>query len=511
MAGLNMKFDQGFEMTLAANAIKAAGAFTGKFLVMACIGAIAISVTSGSALAQRGSQPVAIDMGGDSAVSKSIVLPLNKAAIVELPHAAADVLVSQPGVVDAVVRSPRRVYLLGLDVGETNAFFFDAQGRQILNLEIRVERDVDALVDLMRRTMPDSRIEVEALNNNLLLRGTVQSPSDAANATELAGRFIGDPEAVVNMLGVRDREQVMLKVRIVEMQRQLVKQLGVSTSGTVQLSNFATTLATGGFAGGGVAANALNATVPTALNRNPLGDISELDARFEALETNGLIRILAEPNLTAVSGESAKFLAGGEFPVPVGQEDGVISIEFKEFGVGLGFSPLVLSKGRINMKISTEVSEITTENAFFAPGLTTVDANGNLVTTPGLSIPGLSVRRADTVVELPSGGSLVMAGLLQEDMRQTIEGVPGMKDVPVLGQLFRSRDYTNSETELVIIVTPYLVKSTHESNLRDPDEGFVPASDLDSILTGKLFSTYGLAGAGVREASLQGPMGFILD
>ena len=291
----------------------------------------------------------------------------------------------------------------------------------------------------------------------------------------------------------------------------MIKQLGVSTSGTVQLSNFAVALATGGFAAGGLSADASNTTVPTAFNRNPLGDVSELDAQFEALETNGLIRILAEPNLTAVSGESAKFLAGGEFPVPVGQDNGVISIEFKEFGVGLGFSPLVLSKGRINLKISTEVSEITTDNAFFAPGITTVDGNGNLVTTAGLSIPGLSVRRADTVVELPSGGSLVMAGLLQEDMRQTIEGVPGMKDVPVLGQLFRSRDYTNSETELVIIVTPYLVDPTHESNLASPDDGFVPASDLDTILMGKLFSTYGLAGAGVREASLQGPMGFILD
>jgi pilus assembly protein CpaC len=223
------------------------------------------------------------------------------------------------------------------------------------------------------------------------------------------------------------------------------------------------------------------------------------------------VRILAEPNLTAVSGEAARFLAGGEFPVPVGQDDGVISIEFKEFGVGLGFTPLVLSKGRINLKISTEVSEVTTENAFFVPGATTVDEDGNLITTAGLSIPGLSVRRANTVVELPSGGSLVMAGLLQEDMRQTVEGIPGVKDLPVLGQLFRSRNYANNETELVIIVTPYLVKSTHESNLLDPAKGFVPASDAETILLGKMVSTYGLAGSGVNQASLQGPMGFILD
>ncbi|MCK5750267.1 MAG: type II and III secretion system protein family protein, partial [Oricola sp.] len=249
----------------------------------------------------------------------------------------------------------------------------------------------------------------------------------------------------------------------------------------------------------------------TGARPNPDGTLRNLNATFQAFETNGLVRVLAEPNLTAISGESARFLAGGEFPVPVGQDDGVITIEFKEFGVGLGFTPLVLSKGRINLKISTEVSEVTTENAFFVPGSTTVDEEGNLVTTAGLSIPGLSVRRANTVVELPSGGSLVMAGLLQEDMRSTIEGIPGVKDVPVLGQLFRSRNYTNNETELVIIVTPYLVNPTHESKLLDPTEGFVPASDAEAILMGNLVSTYGLAGAGVNEASLQGPMGFILD
>lgn len=458
-----------------------------------------------TAWAQRGSQPVRIDAGGESAVSKSLVLPLNKAAIVELPQAASDVLVSQPTVVDAVVRSPRRVYLLGLSIGETNAFFFDARGRQILNLEIQVERDVDALSDLMRRIMPDSRIKIESVNDNIILRGVVQSASEAANANALAVRFIGgDEKKVVNLLNVRDRDQVMLKVRIVEMQRQLLKQLGVATSGTVRLSNAAFTFA---------ANNAISTNGGLGLTgtRANTGDLEDLDASLQAFESTGLVRVLAEPNLTAVSGESARFLAGGEFPVPVGQEDGVISIEFKEFGVGLGFTPLVLSRGRINIKIATEVSEVTTENAFFVPGVTTVDDEGNLITTAGLSIPGLSVRRANTVVELPSGSSLMMAGLLQEDMRSTIEGVPGMKDVPVLGQLFRSRNFTNNETELVILVTPYLVDATHESNLVDPSEGMVPASDIETIVLGKLVSTYGLAGSGVKEASLQGPMGFILD
>jgi len=473
-------------------------------LLITLAGVAALGVSTPAA-AQRGAQPVHIDTGGQSAVSKSIVLPLDKAAIVELPQAAADVLVSQPSVVDAVVRSPRRVYLLGLKTGMTNAFFFDAQGRQILNLEIQVERDIDALEDLFGRVIPDARIEVESVNDNIVLRGVVQSAAEAANASDLAARFVGKAENVINMLTIRDPDQVMLKVRIVEMQRQLLKQLGVSLSGSVPISNQTIAFA---------ANNALTSSTGLGLNtQGPINGntIDDLQTSFQAFESNGLVRVLAEPNLTAVSGESARFLAGGEFPVPVGQKEGVISIEFKEFGVGLGFTPLVLSKGRINLKISTEVSEITTENSFFVPGATTVDDQGNFTTTAGLSIPGLSVRRANTVVELPSGGSLVMAGLLQEDMRQTIDGIPGMKDVPVLGQLFRSRNYANNETELVIIVTPYLVKATHESALADPAKGFVPASDASTILFGNMVTKYGLAGAGVDEASLQGPMGFILD
>ncbi len=491
-------------MKFLSNAFKKVSLKAGRTAIAVMAGALAVSALMSPAAAQRGAQAVRIDTGGDSAVSKSIVLPLDKAAIVELPYAASDVLVSQPGVVDAVVRSPRRVYLLGLATGQTNAFFFDSRGRQILNLEIRVERDMDALAEVMRRVMPNSRIEIDAINDNVILRGTVQSAAEAANASSLAGRFVDDPEKVVNLLKIRDPAQVMLKVRIVEMQRQILKQLGVTTNGSVVLSD---------------AALAFSSTNPIATTgglglsgaQNNIGDLESLDTSLQAFESTGLVRILAEPNLTSISGESAKFLAGGEFPVPVGQDDGVISIEFKEFGVGLGFTPLVLGKGRINLNISTEVSEVTTENSFFVPGVTTVDDSGNLITTAGLSIPGLTVRRANTTVELPSGGSLVMAGLLQEDMRSTIDGVPGMKDVPVLGQLFRSRDYQNNETELVIIVTPYLVEATHESNLRDPSEGFVPASDAETILMGKMLSTYGLAGAGVKEASLHGPMGFILD
>lgn len=515
----------------------------------------------GSASAQSNDiRGVKINPGGEGPVSKSIVLPLNKAAIVELPRAANDVLVSQPSIVDAVVRSPRRVYLLGLTVGQTNAFFFDSSGREILNLEIQVERDLDALMDLYSRLMPNSRIVAEGVNDNIILRGTVGTSVEAANAKDIARRFIGDPTKVVAMLSIQEREQVMLKVRIVEMQRSLVKQLGIDLNGIGSLSN-TTIEATASTIASGVAAGGLGGTVSRFFGDRG----SSLGLSFQALERVGLVKTLAEPTLTAVSGESASFLAGGEFPIAVGQQDGVISIEFKEFGVGLGFTPLVLDRGRINMKVSTEVSELTPLNNFGIGGqvitipgtpgipeqiendqIISLDTDGDgfvdtaqnvtqflldngildqrevelrevpgqdptVINNTGLTIPALSVRRAKTTVELPSGGSLVMAGLLQENILETVNGIPGLKDVAVLGQLFRSRDYQRSETELVIIATPYLVDPTHESKLTDPAKGFVSSTDAQAILTGKLVATYGLAGSGVEEKTLQGPLGFILD
>jgi len=505
-----------------------------KAALRGALAALAAFAGLGGALAQDRAHFPSLNEGGEG-TSQRVTLSLNKSAIVELPRPASDVMVAQPSVVDAVVRSSRRVYLLGLEVGQTNAFFFDAQGRQILNLEIRVERDVADLELALSRLIPDSRIEIEAINDNVVLSGTVANNSEAATAADIAARFIGDPAKVLNMVAVRERDQVMLRVRVVEMQRRLVKQLGVDLSGMVTLDN-ATINAAAQNIGGGVAAG-LAGTATRFFN----GGDSSVGASFAALEQTGLVRTLAEPNLTAISGETASFLAGGEFPIPVGQENGAVTIEFKRFGVSLGFTPLVLSKGRINLKVATEVSEVTTENSFFLPSqqrvqviedeepqflLLDVDGDGdidqvpnpnfegdqqNVSSTPGLTIPGLTVRRAETTVEMPSGGSLVMAGLLQEDIRETVNGVPGLKDIAVLGQLFRSRDYANNETELVVIVTPYLVEPRHMSQLTDPVEGFKPASDLQAALLGKLFSTYGLQGADTRERTLQGPIGFILD
>lgn len=453
-------------------------------------------------------QVVRIDEGGDSATSRTLNLGLNKAAIVELPVDAADVLISNPEVADAVVRSARRTYILGMEVGETNAFFFDGAGRQVLNLEIRVERDLDSLLGLLGRHLPDARIELEAINDNIMLAGSVPNAAAAAKARDIAARFVGDPEKVLNTLAIEGKEQVLLKVTIAEMQRTLIKQLGVDLSAVTSLGDLALRLSTtNNFSLQGQSLGGLDTTP-----RNfGTGNSDTLDAAVQALERNGLLRTLAEPNLTAISGESANFLVGGEFPVPSDRDsNGNVRIEFKPFGVGLAFTPVVLSEGRISLKISTEVSELSSDGAFVSQGGSFTNEDGNVVQVNGVTIPALRVRRAETAVELPSGGSLALAGLLQDNTRQNIDGIPGAKDIPILGSLFRSRDYLNAETELVVIVTPYLVKPTHEDDIVLPTDGHAPASDIDTILMGRLNATYG-AGKSDLEEKFQGPVGFVME
>ena len=261
------------------------------------------------------------------------------------------------------------------------------------------------------------------------------------------------------------------------------------------------------FAVNGSSLGGLNAAARLAAN----GNLRRLDLNFDAFEQMGLVRVLAEPNITAVSGEPASFLAGGEFPVPAASGLGTTSIEFKKYGVGLGFTPVVLSKGRINLKIKTEVSDLSATTGVTIGGfIRTNPDTGEQERVEGFTVPGLNVRTAETTVELPSGGSLAMAGLLQENIQSAVEGLPGLKDVAVLGQLFRSNDFLRNETELVIIVTPYLVEPTHMSNLSSPDDGFKSASDAEMVLLGKLESNNGMRPQST-DRNLQGPLGFIID
>ncbi len=496
---------------------------------------------------------VRVDLSAEGRGSHALALPKGKSAIVELPVDARDVLVTNPSVADAVLRSPRRIYVLGVASGQTDAVFFDAAGRRILSLDISVTQDTGALAGVLNRLLPGSAIKVEAVNDSVVLTGQVMNSSDAEKAQRLAERFVAKPEQVVNMLSIAGKEQVMLKVRIVEMQRNIIKQLGFNLSTVVNqagqdqfLFGTAATFGVNGALLGGLSGAGYNFNstqqpelqVPcatgvsgtcyqvihgpqsgasnwnTATNQTTAGNpgLNKAGATIDAFEQVGLVRTLAEPNLTAVSGESAKFLAGGEFPVPTGEDNtGKVSIEFKPYGVGLGFTPVVLSGGMISLKVSTEVSELTSQGSFTLATSSTASSTGPSTSSAGITIPGLKVRRAETTVELPSGGAMMIAGLMQQETQQDLASLPGLMDLPVLGALFRSRDYLSGETELVVIVTPYIVKSTSPDKLQTPIDGLQTAGDLETDLLGRLNKVYNTPPAAVSGRTYQGPYGYVIE
>ncbi|MDE2074422.1 MAG: type II and III secretion system protein family protein, partial [Alphaproteobacteria bacterium] len=528
---------------------------------------------------------------------------------------ARDVLVSDPSIVDAVVRTPRRIFLLAKKVGQANAFFFDAHGHQLFSLDINVERDVRPLSSMLRMDMPDSKIRVGALNDNIVLTGTVKSEQESAHAQDLAARFVGDPKKVVNMLKIDNSEQVMLRVRVAEVSRQIAKQFGIDlssaavaagvpiiagTSNPFGLTGTALSDLSGGQIGsvcsgaflpsvtsqavkgiasaasaaaaltGGLSgttnlagtttgsmhwvidpatglpvytqnlSNTLSAIPGTASNPNPSGlanfgatasqnassgtsyssttttnvpcsSPNNLQGVVKALEQVGLMHTLAEPNLIAVSGETAKFLAGGEFPVPAGRDSqGNISVVFKQFGVGLSFTPVVLSARRVSLQVSTEVSELTNTGALTLAGGSSTNSSGQAVSAPSQTIPALAVRRAETTIELPSGGSFAIAGLMQHTTKQVLDAFPGLKDLPVLGALFRSRDFQSDETELVVMVSAYLVNPVSPDKIKLPTDGFVPATDPETILMGKLNETHKPV-PGPQKDAANGKTGFIVQ
>jgi len=452
--------------------------------------------------------------------NKHISLPIGKGTIVQLDTDARDVLVSNPEIVDAVVRTPRRIFLLGMKQGQTNAFFFDGAGRRILSLDLNVQKETGDVASLIRAGMPGSNIRVAAVNDSVVLTGTVSNSQESTRAQDIAVRFTGDVTKVVNMLRIAGGEQVMLRVRVAEMDRNIAKQFGVNIQEAALVAGVPIIASTGNQFGligkalsdasqaqfGSVCPQAFTPTqtiqkligtgsfqgdTGTLTTTNiPCSSPNNIQGVLQALDQIGLVHILAEPNLTAVSGETARFLAGGQFPVPAGRDNqGNISIEFKDFGVGLSFTPVVLSPGRISMQISTEVSELTNTGAFTLSGSTQL-VNGTLVTVPGLTIPALSVRRAQTTVELPSGGSFAIAGLMQHTTKQVIEQFPGIGEMPVLGTLFRSRDFQNNETELVVLVSAYLVNPTIEAKLSTPMDGYQIPTDPETILLGRLNAVY---------------------
>ncbi len=448
-------------------------------------------------------------------------LSLNKAAILELDRDARDVVIANPEIADAVVRTPRRIFILSLSVGQTNAIFLDAEGRHIATVEISVSADVDDLNAYLRREVPYANVNAEGVGSSVVLSGEVASLSEAGIAQSFARRTVEEPEQVVNNVAIQERQQVLIKVRVSEMSRSIAKQFGINLSAVTNVNGVPVIASTGNqFSLLGRALSDISGAqvgqvcrvvppqiglpdpVPTDLNfpgtTFGFSPTNLCNARpnnvqgiIQALERIGLVRTLAEPNLTAVSGESASFLVGGEFPVPVSRDrDGNVAVEFKPFGVGLSFTPVVLSRGRISLQISTEVSELSNVGALTLGGGTTSDGFGNTIALAGVTLPALRVRRTETTVELPSGGSLAISGLIQQQTKQNIDAFPGIKDLPVLGALFRSRDFQNDETELVITVTAYLVEPVAETQLVTPDQGYSTPTDLETILFGRLNAVY---------------------
>jgi pilus assembly protein CpaC len=498
--------------------------------LLAFVAPVLVSGTIGSA--KFGSSAVAAEKVKKVGANDQVNLGLNKSVVIDLPTDAYDILVANPTVADAVTRTARRIYVFGKAVGTTNIFVFGPKGEQIASFDLTVERDVAGLDGYLARFIEDSDIKAEIINDNVVLTGTVQTPQDAAKAVALAEIFVKGGEAttgafdkpttsggegsvivggnqqearrtssIVNLLKIVGDDQVTLKVTVAEISRSVMKQLGVSNviQGSV----------------GGIGFSAINDAV-TGLGKSvgnsgvglggALGSTS-LNSYLNAMEQTGVMKTLAEPTLTAVSGEKATFRVGGEYNLvtgtsrtpddpstPVNEGGDTYDINKIEYGIGLEFVPVVLSPGRISLKVRTSVSEPTTEGAV------------NLNETGLISI---RKRLADTTIELPSGGSMMIAGLVRDDIRQSITGMPGLKNVPVLGALFRSRDFVRNQSELVIIVTPYLARPVARNKLAKPDDNFNAASDGAGIFLGKVNRVYGSMQTNRKNGQYHGVVGFI--
>ncbi|MDX3929949.1 MAG: type II and III secretion system protein family protein [Shinella sp.] len=435
---------------------------------------------------------------------KSVKLGLNKAIVIDLPEDAHDILVADPVKADAVTRTSRRIYLFGKEVGQTNIFVFGADGEQIVSIDLAVERDVSGLEAQLRRFIPDSDIDVEIISDNIVLTGTVRTPQDATQAMRIADIFLTGGEAttrtvvaqgnngdssiygenrqrssVVNMLKIEGEDQVTLKVTVAEIRREVLKQLGFDNTFTRNANGSGSSLDILDITAGG---SGLSGTVAGSIGK--LG----IETALSALEQANAIRTLAEPTLTAISGQSATFNSGGERLYTTTGVDGVTTVTPYEYGISLAFTPTVLSSGRISLRIQTRVSEPVATAA-----------------------SGVEYRKrdAETVLELPSGGSIALAGLIRDDIQQGTTGTPVASKLPIFGALFREKTLERTETELVIIATPYLVRPVNRNALSRPDDNFNPATDAASVFLGHVNRIYGRKDAPPPARRYEGNIGFI--
>jgi pilus assembly protein CpaC len=421
---------------------------------------------------------------------RTVSLALNKSLIVDLPVDAHEVIVSQPTIAAATMRSKRRAILEGMGIGDTNIVFLDDRGAEISALEVSVSRDDSTLSSTLARLLPGSNIAVQGFGEHLILSGTAISQDDVAKAMAIAGQFAGGPTNIANVITVSGPQQVALKVTVAEVSRQAVKQLGIDLSGSLSAGALTTGIVNTESLGG--ASNVVSGSSITA--GLDVGSLS-LKATLRALEQRGLSRTLDEPTLTALSGQAAEFIAGGEFPVPSSiDQNGNVAYTFKQFGVDLKFTPTVKSNGIIGVVVDSSVSEPTTDGA---------------VTVGGLTIPATKNRDAKTAVELPPGSTLSIAGLFQDQERQQMNSLPGLGNIPILGALFRSRDFIHDQTELVILVTPCLVSPGPTPIL--PTDGVVAAGDAEANFLGHMQKLYGVGDPSPPPGRYHGSIGFALE
>jgi pilus assembly protein CpaC len=460
---------------------------------------------------------------------RRLTLAVGKSSIVDLPADASEVFIGNPQVANAVVRSARKMFVMGVANGQTTIFALDKTGRQIATLELTIGRDTSELAAILSTALPNNDVHVQTVDDTVILTGTVDSAIDAQKANDIALAFVnytavgggnssggsGSGSAIsfgttqvvsgrlINALTIRERDQVMLKVQVVEVQRGVLKQLGVSLNGAWSNGNW-----------GGAGSTANSSPSSSGLNGLPsilgggasaasyINGASSFSSMVTAFERNGVARVMAEPTVTAISGESAKFTAGGSIPVATGgtvdPSTGrcTVTTSLQNYGVQLSFTPTVLSEGRISLHLATEVTEPNGSNL------------GQNACGGGI---GFRTRTNETTVELPSGGSIVTAGLIQQTSKQAIAGLPGLMNLPILGTLFRSRDYQRDETELMIIVTPYISKTLRPDQIARPDDGLADATDPQAVFLGRLNRVYSTADNPELVHNFRGRVGFIND
>ena len=486
--------------------------------------AAALTATTPAATARAGESDASASISSaPDQTAKHLQLGVGRSVIVDLPEEAGEIYVGDPKIANAIVRSARRVYVSGVANGQTSIFALAKDGRKIETIQVSVGRDVGELSSLLNAAIPGNEIHVRTVGDKIILTGTVASAEEAQKALDIASGFVNDLPAsaatsisisnssggspssgssgstpntpsknVINSLTIRGLDQVSLRVTIAEIRREIVKQLGVNLSGSGPNGSFTLD--------NPFAVNGAVATSQAMLNW--VKGNQSFSATLQAFERQGVAHTLAEPTVTAVSGESAKFLAGGTVPIINGESCGSNNTDCtptliqQPYGVTLNFTPVVLSQGRIQLRIATEVTDVD-----YSTG----------ITFAGILVPGFRTRNNTTTVELPSGGSVASAGLISTQTEQTINGFPALMNVPVLGALFRSRDYQRKETELLIVVTPYIVHAVDPNQIVRPDQNFQDASDPQSWFLGRVNRIYSTSESLQPMPGYSGKIGFITE